>query len=147
MMLEGHVIGNHSYSHPNFSKLGNTRFRSEVLSANDAIRDITGLTPRLIRPPYGNVNEEQIKWLASRHFKIINWNVDSSDWKGLSGGQVAANVLDHVKPGSIILQHSGGGDGEDLTGTVQALPVIIRKLKKDGIGFATVPELLGVPAY
>jgi polysaccharide deacetylase family sporulation protein PdaB len=147
ILREGHVIGNHSYSHPNFQKLGNTRFRNEVLAANRSIRHITGRSPKLIRPPYGNVNEEQIKWLASRNFKIINWNVDSLDWKGLSARQVTRNVLDQTKAGSIILQHAGGGVGEDLTGTVQALPAIIRKLREQGMEFVTVPELLGIPAY
>ncbi|GIQ65259.1 hypothetical protein PACILC2_38270 [Paenibacillus cisolokensis] len=66
------------------------------------------------------------------------------DWKGLSAEQVATNVLAHVRPGSIVLQHAAGGVGEDLSGTVDALPKIIKKLREDGVKLVTVPELLGI---
>jgi len=146
MVREGHVVGNHSYNHPNLVKLSDADFRDQVLRTEQIIRELAGYTPALFRAPYGNINEEQIKWLASQHVKIIGWNVDSLDWKGLDGEQVAANVLAHAGPGSIILQHSAGGEGEDLSGTVQALPAIIEKLRAEGIQLVTVPELLGLSA-
>jgi len=71
--------------------------------------------------------------------------VDSLDWKGLSAEQVATNVLGHVHQGAIILMHSGGGIGEDLSGTVNALPEIIRKLQADNVKLVTIPELLEMP--
>jgi len=147
MLDEGHVIGNHSYSHPNFPKLGDLAFQNEVLKTQQIIRQLTGHTPAFIRPPYGNVSEDQIKWLVSQKLKVVNWNVDSLDWKGLTGEQVSANVLTHTGRGSIVLQHAAGGQGEDLTGTVEALPIIIETLRKQGITLVTVPELLDMPGY
>lgn len=146
MADEGHVIGNHSYDHANLPKLTDDKFREQITKTDNVIRRFTGYTPNLIRPPYGNLSEQQIQWLASQHKKIINWNVDSLDWKGLSAEQVETNVLAQVHPGSIILQHSAGGQGEDLTGTINALPGIISKLRADGVKLVTVPELLNIPA-
>ncbi|MDT2240157.1 polysaccharide deacetylase family protein [Paenibacillus larvae] len=100
----------------------------------------------MIRPPYGNVTEEQVKWLASQKMYIIFWNVDSLDWKGLTADQIVTNVLGHARPGSIILQHGGGGVGEDLSGSVEALPRIIEGFRKEGIKMTTVPDLLDIPA-
>lgn len=144
MVREGHVIGNHSYSHANLPKLTDNKFREEIIKTDQLIREYTGSTPHIVRPPYGNINEDQIRWLSSQHKKIVNWNVDSLDWKGLSAEQVATNVLAHVRPGSIVLQHAAGGVGEDLSGTVDALPKIIKKLREDGVKLVTVPELLGI---
>ncbi|MFD0871600.1 polysaccharide deacetylase family protein [Paenibacillus residui] len=146
MVDEGHVIGNHSYDHANLPKLTDDKFREQITRTDSLIRNFTGYTPSLLRPPYGNINEGQIQWLASQQKRIINWNVDSLDWKGLSAEQVETNILAHVFPGSIILQHSAGGTGEDLTGTVNALPRIIAKLREDGVKLVTIPELLNISA-
>lgn len=142
---EGHIVGNHSYNHANLPKLADAAFREQILRTDKLIEQYTGYIPSYVRPPYGNISEEQLKWLASMHRKVINWNVDSLDWKGLNAEQVTANILDAVKPGSIILQHSGGGEGEDLTGTVQALPVVINKLKEQGYTFVTIPQMISAP--
>jgi peptidoglycan-N-acetylglucosamine deacetylase len=144
MVKEGHVLGNHSYDHANLPKLTDNEFRTQMAKTDRLIKKYTGYNPHLVRPPYGNINEDQIRWLSSQNKKIVNWNVDSLDWKGLSAEQVATNVLAHVQPGSIILQHAAGGTGEDLSGTINALPKIIKKLKEDGVKLVTVPELLGI---
>lgn len=145
IVAEGHVVGNHSYSHANLPKLSDEKFREEIRKTDELIRKFTGYTPSFVRAPYGNITEEQIKWLASQKRKIVGWNVDSLDWKSLSRDEVATNILAHVKPGAIILQHSAGGVGEDLTGTVEALPEVIRKLRADGVEFVTVARMLGIP--
>lgn len=147
IVREGHEIGNHSYNHANLPKLEDQEFRDQVIRTDQIIQKYTGDVPKIIRPPYGNIDEEQIKWLASQDKKVVNWNVDSLDWKGLSAEQVLTNVLSHVAPGSIILQHSGGGEGEDLTGTVDALPEIIAKLKKDRVKMVTISELLDLDQF
>jgi peptidoglycan/xylan/chitin deacetylase (PgdA/CDA1 family) len=145
MVDEGHVIGNHSYNHANLPKLSDVEFRNQILKTDRLIEEITGYKPTFFRPPYGNINEDQLLWLASQHKVIVNWNVDSLDWRGLMSEQVVTNVLTHIRPGSIILQHSGGGAGEDLSGTVQALPEIIRRLRSDGVELVTIPRLLDLP--
>lgn len=142
IVWEGHAIGNHSYNHANLPKLSDKNFRDQVERTDHIIQRYTNEIPRIFRPPYGNISEDQIKWLASQGKKVVNWNVDSLDWKGLSAEQVRTNVLSNVQPGAIILQHSGGGKNEDLSGTVEAIPSIVKKLKGDKVKLVTIPELL-----
>lgn len=145
MAREGHIVGNHTYSHANLPKLAVPNFERQVEATQTVLKSLLGYEPKLFRPPYGAVNEEQARWAADHQFMIVNWNVDSLDWKGLSADKVEHNIVSATRAGSIILQHCGGGPGEDLSGTVQALPGVIQKLKNQGYQFVTVPELLHVP--
>lgn len=141
---EGHVIGNHSFTHPDFNKISMTAFISEIKKTEQAIFPITGYIPKLIRPPYGEITEEQLIWAAEHKYRIVNWNVDSLDWKGLNKEQVLTNILSGIRPGAIVLQHGGGGYGSKLQGTIDALPEVIKTLKNQGYELVTVPELLGI---
>ena len=142
-----HAIGNHSYNHPHFPEVSMAEFIRQVERTQQILHNLIGYRPRLFRPPYGAVTESQLTWAVEHDFTVVNWNVDSLDWKSLKAEEVSQNILDNVGPGSIILQHAGGGIGEDLSGTVWALPKIIRSLKEQGYTFVTVPELLGIPRY
>jgi peptidoglycan-N-acetylglucosamine deacetylase len=146
IVAEGHILGNHSYNHANLPKLKDDAFHEQIIKTDRLIEKFTGFTPNIVRPPYGNVTERQVQWLVTQKKIIVNWNVDSLDWKGLKAEQVATNVLTHVHAGSIILQHSGTGTGGDLSGTVNALPKIIDELKNEGFKLVTIPKLLGIPA-
>ncbi|WP_088835141.1 polysaccharide deacetylase family protein [Paenibacillus tyrfis] len=144
IVREGHVIGNHSYSHKLFTKLSDDLFQSQVLQTQQTLKRLIGYSPRLLRPPYGEISESQLLWASEHGYRIVNWNVDSLDWKQLGQEKVISNIITNVKPGSIILQHSGGGPGQDLNGTVQALPTVIQTLKSRNLKMVTLPELLQV---
>lgn len=144
MQSEGHAIGNHSYNHALFGKLSLPEFTSQIERTNQVISSITGIRPRLIRPPYGDINEEQLKWARQHNYKVVNWNVDSLDWKGLGKEEVKRNILSASGPGAIVLQHAGGGTGSDLSGTIEALPEVIDELRAKGYSFVTLPEMLQV---
>ncbi|MFB0847180.1 polysaccharide deacetylase family protein [Paenibacillus oleatilyticus] len=144
ILREGHVIGNHSYSHKLFTKLSDDLFQSQVLQTQQTLKRLIGYSPRLLRPPYGEISESQLLWASEHGYRIVNWNVDSLDWKQLGQEKVTSNILTNVKPGSIILQHSGGGPGQDLNGTVKALPTVIQTLKSRNLKMVTLPELLKV---
>ncbi|MDF2650245.1 MAG: polysaccharide deacetylase family protein, partial [Paenibacillus sp.] len=96
---EGHVIGNHSYSHANLPKLTADKFQSQIISTESVLQGLIGYAPKLIRPPYGAINEEQVRWIADHHYLIVNWNVDSLDWKSLNSDQVLNNIMQQTKPG------------------------------------------------
>ncbi|MFC6231526.1 polysaccharide deacetylase family protein [Paenibacillus allorhizosphaerae] len=145
IVREGHVIGNHSYNHKLFTKLSDDVFRDQVLDTQKVLKSLIGYTPKLLRPPYGEISESQLLWASDSGFTIVNWNVDSLDWKQLDASRVSSNILDHAHSGSIILQHSGGGPGQNLAGTVSALPTVIKTLKSRGYKLVTLPELLQVP--
>jgi len=141
---EGHAIGNHTYWHPNLTEESLERVHWEVNAAGDALTQILGFRPRLFRPPYGALNREIVQLLGEMGNTEILWNVDSLDWKQLGTEVIAENVLANTTPGSIILMHDGGDWTMDLSGTVNALHVIIPRLLQEGMEFVTIPELLNV---
>ncbi|WP_084296059.1 polysaccharide deacetylase family protein [Desulfitibacter alkalitolerans] len=145
MASEGHIIGNHTWSHPNIIKLSNDKVIEELKQTDEIINRLAGYIPILFRSPYGSMDREKVELVAKRGYKHIAWSVDSLDWKGLSAEEVKTNILENVIEGSIILQHSAGGVGEDLSGTIKALSDIIKVLKKDGYEFTTIDKLLGLP--
>jgi polysaccharide deacetylase family sporulation protein PdaB len=145
IVKEGHAIGNHSYNHANPAKLTEAQFEKQIANTQVILSKLIGYEPKLIRTPYGAIQENQLRWAAKNGFVVVNWDIDSLDWKELNSTQVLANVLGNIHRGSIILQHSAGGVNQDLSGTVQALPIIIEKLKKQGFDLVTVPELLHLP--
>ncbi|WP_239004697.1 polysaccharide deacetylase family protein [Paenibacillus tepidiphilus] len=142
MVRDGHSIGNHSYNHPEFGRLSMPEFRSQIMRTEHILKAQTGRRPRLIRPPYGDISEVQVKWARDRGYKLVNWNVDSLDWKSLPKAQIRNNILAHTGKGAIILQHGGGGRSSNLEGTIQALPEVIQILRKRGYTFVTVPQML-----
>ena len=144
MIREGHVIGNHSYNHPQFVKLQMNEFRTQIIRTENIIQTLAGYKPRMIRPPYGEISEQQLKWVKGQGYKLINWNVDSLDWRGLTKSQVRNNILSHAGKGAIILQHGGGGRGSNLRGTIQALPEVITIMRKRGYSFVTLPQMLDI---
>lgn len=140
---EGHIIGNHSYDHSVLSTLTLTNFQNQIWSTDAIIKSIIGYSPHFIRPPYGELLPQQVKWSKHAGFAIVNWDVDSIDWKNNpSGTAVIQNIKKTLQPGSIVLQHAGGGTGQDLSGTVNALPKLIQLLQSKGYELVTLPELL-----
>lgn len=141
---EGHVIGNHSYDHAVLSKLSLTNYRKQIWQTDVILKTIIGYSPHFIRPPYGETLPQQVKWSKQAGFTIVNWDVDSNDWNNNpSSVTVLMNIKKTLQPGSIILQHAGGGNGQDLSGTVKALPQLIQLLHSKGYELVTLPELVG----
>lgn len=143
---EGHAVGNHSYSHPDFSRLTLSKMQEQITRTDRELSRLLGIRPRLIRPPYGEILVDQLEWSRREGYTVVNWDVDSSDWRQLTAAKVYRNVTRSVRPGSIVLMHAGGGEGQNLAGTVKALPRIIDWLREHHYEPVTLPELLGVPA-
>jgi len=148
IIREGHVIGNHSYNHAVLTKLPLPQFQQQIWKTDGIIKRIAGVSPRLVRPPYGEMKPQQVAWGKQNGFTVVNWDVDSEDWRNNpSSSRVIANIKKTLQPGSIILQHAGGGDRQNLSGTIDALPVLIEMLQGKGYEIVTLPELLGKKAY
>lgn len=144
IVSDGHVIANHTWSHVLLSSQPDKRVQGELVRTVQAVKKATGKEMSLMRPPYGAVEGKEQQVTQTGH-RIINWDVDTNDWKpGRSSQQILETVKGNVVPGSIVLMHSGGGN---RSATVQALPEIIQHLKKQGYEFVTVDQLLDVPAY
>ncbi|MBB6670964.1 polysaccharide deacetylase family protein [Cohnella nanjingensis] len=145
IVAEGHAVGNHSYDHPDLSRLPLSAVKRQIEKTGSEIRRTVGFTPRFIRPPYGEIGAAQLEWAKENGYTVVNWDVDSSDWRQLPPSRVFGNVTRSVRPGSIILLHAGGGQGQNLYGTVKALPQLIDWLRMKHYELVTVPELLGLP--
>ncbi|WP_141500192.1 polysaccharide deacetylase family protein [Paenibacillus luteus] len=144
---EGHVIGNHSYNHAVLSTLTLTNYKKQIGKTDTIIKNIIGYSPHFIRPPYGEMLPQQIRWSEQAGYTIVNWDVDSVDWKNNpSSAAVLKNIKKTLQPGSIVLQHAGGGNGQNLSGTLNALPKLIYLLKSKGYELVTLPELVGQSA-
>ena len=143
---EGHVIGNHTYFHPNLVKEADIpTLEREVIRTENTLNDIIDYRTSLFRPPYGFLYNELVEKLAEMQYLIIGWSVDSLDWEEDPPEVIASNVLDNVHPGAIILMHDGADWDGDRTNTIAALRQIIPALQKQGYEFVTVPKLLNVP--
>lgn len=142
---EGHAIGNHTYWHPQLYKESLYRLKWEVTETDKALKEVVGFEPNLFRPPYGGLTDEIVMELGRMDYKVIGWNVDSLDWKEIGAEEILTNIESNLKPGAIILLHSGGNWDQDLSGGVEALDLLIPKLKKQGIRIITIPELLNLP--
>lgn len=132
----GHEIGNHSYSHPSFSRIGNGKMIEEIKKTEDAIFNTIGMKTRLFRFPSGDYNGQAVSVIEDMGYKCIQWDVDSVDWKQLGEDIEYQRVIKNVKPGSIVLFHN------NAMYTPNNLQKIISKLKEDGYSFVTVGELL-----
>lgn len=137
---KGHQLGNHSYKHPDFTKLTATQMKSELDRTEALIKSLTGKTTKpIFRAPFGAVNSTVLSGVgAAGYGYTIQWNIDTVDWKGLTASQINTKVQTNIKPGSIVLMHTGAG----APGTPLALPTMISQLKAKGYKFVTVSQLL-----
>lgn len=139
---EGHEVGNHSWSHPFLSKLGNTQVLREIDKTTMAIWNATGRPPVTFRPPYGAFTRQQRSWLhQGRKLPTVLWSVDPADWRRPGSSVVARRILKQSHKGAIILSH------DIHRGTIDAMPTTLDGLSKRGMTFVTVSQILGWPVW
>jgi peptidoglycan-N-acetylglucosamine deacetylase len=149
---EGHDIGNHTYTHPNFDEISKTQIRWELNLTQRLIESTIGVKSILFRPPFGidhqpEYSEEvaQLPVAQDMGYLIIGQKIDPHDWQLHDGRQMAAKdlveaVMRQAEDGNIILFHDGGGD---RTQTVAAVPQVIDALRAQGYQFVAVSDLIG----
>jgi len=142
----GMRVGDHSISHPYFTKLTDEEMRRQILGARDEIRLVTGADPwPWFRFPYGDRNSGTIRVVNSLGFVPIGWTVDTLGWEGTSGGitveTVVNRVLASLQPGEIILMHCGSNPTDHSTLDADALPTLITDLEARGYSFVTLDAL------
>lgn len=133
MAREGHLIGNHSYTHVQLTKEGMDEVCESFEKTSQIIEELTGERPQYVRPPYGDWNEE----LECRtNLTTVLWDVDSLDWKYKNRKQIADKVCREAENGDIVLMH-------DIFSTSQEAAMdIIDRLKAEGWKFVTADEIL-----
>lgn len=141
---EGHDIGNHSYSHEPLIFKSLTFIRQEIETTDQIIRQSGYEGTIHFRAPYGRklIGLPWVLYKSNRPH--ILFDVIPDDWESPGVSTIVERVLTQVKPGSIILCHDGNADnkGQNRLQTVEAIPIIIKKLTSDGYRFVTITELL-----
>jgi len=136
----GVIVEDHSWSHPLTPPFGEQRpgvVRAQIQEARQTLIS-EGVRPTLFRPPGGGWSDQVVAIASSLDCRVVLWSVDPHDWApGRTAKGIARSVLSHVEPGSIVIMHDGGGD---RTATIQALPLIIRGIRRMGLRLVTVEE-------
>ncbi|MGN0423750.1 MAG: polysaccharide deacetylase family protein [Acetatifactor sp.] len=133
MQEEGHLIGNHTYSHLQLTAGNREQFKRELVKTNEVIQKITGSTVEYVRPPYGCWDKTLEKELS---MLPVLWTVDPKDWCCQDAGKVAKRILQKVQDGDIILLH------DSFDTSVEAALTVIDTLSEEGFHFVTVEEIL-----
>jgi peptidoglycan-N-acetylglucosamine deacetylase len=144
-VAEGHEIGNHSWDHPQLTKLGEGGLQHQMGDTTAVIKQAIGHNPTLMRPPYGATNPRLNHAFEKEYgMKVILWSVDPFDWKNPGSKVVESRILSGwkesggAKPGAIILSH------DIHKGTVDAMPETLDALLAKGYKFVTVSELIAM---
>lgn len=133
---EGHEIGNHSAKHPKMSQLSEEGIRAELTTTSDKIESITGKKVNLFRPPFGDYNNRLIRVSKELGYHVIQWDVDSLDYKDYGTNAIVERVISKVKNGSIVLFHN------NATYIKDALPIILSKLQQMDYEVVPVSQLI-----
>ncbi len=132
----GHEVMNHSDTHAHLPRLTAQQIADDLNACNDKIEAVTGVRPTLMRPPYGDYDDNAIRTIRAMGMEPIQWDVDSLDWKGISAPDIVRRVTARVQPGSIVLFHNAAEH------TPEALPEIIETLQGQGYALVPVSQLL-----
>ena len=133
MQEEGHLIGNHTYSHMQLTKRNREKFKEELVKTNEVLQEITGVEVEYVRPPYGSWDKS---FEAELNMIPVLWTIDPLDWCSSNVGYITDRVVKKAGENEIILMH----DYYDTS--VTAALKVVDELLKEGYTFVTVEEIL-----
>ena len=140
----GHVIGNHTLTHPLLIFESAARTRTELVECRAALTDAVGKHSNLFRPPFGGRRPVTLRIARDLGLETVMWNVTGYDWNAPSAAYVEKKVMGQMRGGDVILLHDGGhrAMGADRGPTVIATDNLIRTYKDQGFQFVTVTEMM-----
>jgi peptidoglycan/xylan/chitin deacetylase (PgdA/CDA1 family) len=145
----GHVIGNHTFTHPLLIFESEARTRTELLDCRSALQDAVGEHSNLFRPPFGGRRPATLRIARELRLQTVMWNVTGYDWNAPPAAVIEKKVARQMRGGDVILLHDGGhrAMGANRAQTVIATDNLIRRYKSEGYEFATVPEMMKAVNY
>jgi delta-lactam-biosynthetic de-N-acetylase len=135
---EGHIIAVHTMTHPDLATLSQAEQRKEIEPVMAKVKELTGITPTYIRPPFGSYNKDLLALCKELGLTVTTWSNGSLDWDGLDSNgykdpqKVVDKVLEQLGPGSNILMH------DTHQHTADALPKLIKAIRDQGYQFVTL---------
>ncbi|RGD58327.1 polysaccharide deacetylase family protein [Kitasatospora xanthocidica] len=122
----GHHIANHTWTHPDLRHMSEGKVRDELERTSDLLQRTTGRQPTWFRAPGGDFSAVSLKVAADLGMRNMAWSVDPRDWARPGTSAIIDRVLKNVRPGSIVLNHDGGGDRSQTVAALKAyLPVLV----------------------
>lgn len=133
MQEEGHLIGNHTYSHIELTEDNRELFKAELIRTNELLLHLTGEEPQYVRPPYGSWDKA-----FERELEMIPvlWTIDPMDWSSSDVDAIVEKVVREAKENAVILMH------DEYQSSVTSALAIVDILQKQGYEFVTVDEIL-----
>src|SRR5579864_5525226 len=140
----GHVVGNHTFTHPLLTLKSESETRDELTRCRTAIQNAIGNHSNLFRPPFGGRRPATLRVAREFGLEPIMWNITGYDWNAPPAATIEKKVSRWVRGGDVILLHDGGHKamGADRSQTVQATDHLITKYKAEGFEFKTISEML-----
>jgi len=141
---QGHVIGNHTFSHPFLTFHGSEGIRKEIQLCRDAITDAVGENSNLFRPPWGARRPVVFRIVRQLGLEPIMWNITGYDWNAPSAEYIFQKVSPKIRGGDVVLFHDGGHKafGTDRSRTVEAVDQLLKRYKAEEREFVTIPEMM-----
>jgi peptidoglycan-N-acetylglucosamine deacetylase len=140
----GHVIGNHTFTHPLLIFKSEAQTRTELIDCHKALDSAIGKHSNLFRPPFGGRRPATLRIAQKLGLQTAMWNVTGYDWNTPPATVIEKKIARQMRGGDVILLHDGGHRawGADRAQTVTATDNLIRRYKDEGYEFATVPQIL-----
>jgi peptidoglycan/xylan/chitin deacetylase (PgdA/CDA1 family) len=140
----GHVIGNHTFSHPNLIFCSAGEVARQIKQCSSALQDALGEHSFLFRPPYGARTPNVLRLVRQCGLESVMWSASGYDWKATSATQIEQRLSDTIEGGEVILLHDGGHHyiGVDREFTVSAVDRLITRYKSEGFEFVTVTKMM-----
>lgn len=144
MAMEGHEIENHTYTHPYLTWINAKEIRQEIKRCHQTIIHTSGITPRFFRPPFQVYDARVMQALRDySEYDICLWSIALEHHEVKTPDAMVSRVMREAYPGMIILAHDGRSQSNRRP-TVEAIPLLIEGLKREGYHFVTLREMLGV---
>lgn len=143
----GHVVGNHTFTHPFLPFKTGATIRTEIVQCRDAIHDAAGEHSNLFRPPWGGRRPAVFRIARQLGLEPVMWNITGYDWRAPSAAYIERKVSPRIHGGEVVLLHDGGhaAFGTDRSATVSAVDRLITQFVARGYEFVTIPKMMSSP--
>ena len=140
----GHVVGNHTFTHPLLTLKSASEIRRELTDCRSALQDAIGEHSNLFRPPFGGRRPAVLRIARELGLEPVMWNVTGYDWNAPPSAVIEQKVSKQIRGGDVVLLHDGGHKqmGADRSQTVVATDSLITKYKSEGYEFVTIPQMM-----